>query len=64
MEEQRHNEAATYPPPLSEAKRQELERRVAEDDAHPEDVITWEEVKARTAGRLRGSFPFGPPLKH
>jgi putative addiction module component (TIGR02574 family) len=40
------------PPPLSDAKRRELERRVAEDDAHPDDVIPWEQVKARTAARL------------
>jgi putative addiction module component (TIGR02574 family) len=41
------------PPPLTEAQRQELERRVAEDNANPGDVIPWEQVKARTAARLR-----------
>jgi putative addiction module component (TIGR02574 family) len=41
------------PPLLTEAQRQELERRAAEDDAAPEDVVPWEEVKARTAARLR-----------
>jgi putative addiction module component (TIGR02574 family) len=45
--------AAEGPPPLTEAKRRELERRVAEDDASPDDVIPWEQVKARTAARLR-----------
>lgn len=46
--------AAEQPPPLlSEAQRQELARRVAEDDAAPEDVIPWEQVKARTLSRLQ-----------
>jgi len=40
-------------PLLSETQRQELRRRIAEDDANPEDVIPWEEVKARTVARLR-----------
>ena len=46
---------AKEPEPLlvTEAQRQELERRVAEDDAAPDDVVSWEEVKARTAARLR-----------
>jgi putative addiction module component (TIGR02574 family) len=45
--------AAEGPLPLTDAKRRELERRVAEDDASPDDVIPWEQVKARTAARLR-----------
>jgi putative addiction module component (TIGR02574 family) len=44
---------AEGPPPLTNAQRQEIERRVAEDDANPDDVIPWEQVKARTAARLR-----------
>lgn len=46
---------ATDPPSplLSETQRQELKRRIAEDDANPEDVIPWEEVKANTLARLR-----------
>jgi len=32
---------------LTDAQRKELERRVAEDDANPDDVIPWEQVKAR-----------------
>jgi putative addiction module component (TIGR02574 family) len=47
--------AASGPTPrLTEAQRQELRRRVAEDDAHPDDLIPWEQVKAdarRRAGR-------------
>ena len=40
-------------PTLSDAQLRELERRADEDDASPDDVISWEEVKARTAARLR-----------
>jgi putative addiction module component (TIGR02574 family) len=38
---------------LTEAQRQELERRAAADDASPDDVIPWEQVKAQTLARLR-----------
>ncbi len=31
---------------LSDAQRQELRRRVADDDTRPEDLIPWEQVKA------------------
>lgn len=47
--------AASGPSPrLSDAQRQELRRRVAEDDARPDDLIPWEQVKAaarKRAGR-------------
>ena len=33
-------------PPLSEAKREELDRRIADLEANPGDVVPWEEVKA------------------
>jgi putative addiction module component (TIGR02574 family) len=33
--------------PVPEWHRQELERRLAEADAHPEAAIPWEQVKAR-----------------
>ena len=39
-------------PPLSEAKRQELIRRVEDDDAFPDDVVPWETVLANTRARL------------
>ena len=39
-------------PPLSRAKRDELTRRAAEDDARPEDVVPWEQVKADILDRL------------
>ena len=39
--------------PLSELQRRELERRVADDDANPDDVTPWAEVEAQILGRLR-----------
>ena len=46
--------AAEAPPPLlNEAQRLELRRRVAEDDASPDDVVPWEQVKAQTLARLK-----------
>lgn len=39
---------------LTEAQKAEIDRRLADDDATPNDVFTWEEVKAeafRRAGR-------------
>jgi putative addiction module component (TIGR02574 family) len=41
------------PPLLSEALRRELERRVAEADASPDDVVPWEEVLAKALARFR-----------
>jgi len=35
--------------PLTDAQRAELDRRLAEHEAHPEDVVSWEEVKASIA---------------
>jgi putative addiction module component (TIGR02574 family) len=46
--------AAEQPPPLpTEAQRQELARRVMEDDTTPENVVPWEQVKAQALARLR-----------
>jgi len=39
--------------PLTEPQRQELERRLADDLANPDDVIPWEEVKAQLLARAR-----------
>ena len=39
--------------PLSEAQRQELERRLADSTARPDAVAPWEEVKARALARAR-----------
>jgi putative addiction module component (TIGR02574 family) len=39
--------------PLPDAQREELERRLAEHEANPGDVVAWEEVKASIAARLK-----------
>jgi putative addiction module component (TIGR02574 family) len=41
------------PPLLTEAQRLEIERRVAEDDASPDDVVPWEQVKAQALARIK-----------
>jgi len=38
--------------PLTNEQRAELDRRAADDDAFPDDVMPWDEIKA--AARLRG----------
>jgi putative addiction module component (TIGR02574 family) len=38
--------------PLTEAQRAELDRRVADDDAFPDDVLPWAEVKTAVRARL------------
>lgn len=38
--------------PLTDAQRAELDRRVADDDAFPDDVIPWDEIKASVRARL------------
>jgi putative addiction module component (TIGR02574 family) len=45
--------AAEPAPLLTEAQREELQRRVADDDANPDDVVPWEQVKAQTIARLK-----------
>lgn len=37
---------------LTSAQREELDRRVADDDAYPDDVIPWSEVRASVRARL------------
>lgn len=39
--------------PLSNSWREELRRRVAEDDAEPNALIPWEQVKAEALKRCR-----------
>lgn len=36
---------------LTDAQRLELERRADEDDAVPEDTVSWEQVKAEALAR-------------
>ena len=38
--------------PLSDARRRELERRADEEDASPDDLIAWEQVKSQTRSRF------------
>lgn len=46
--------AAESPSPLlTESQRSELSRRVEEDDAHPDDVVPWEQVKSQTLARIK-----------
>lgn len=42
-----------HEPGLSEAQKAEIDRRIAEDDAEPDDVLTWDEVKAELLARAR-----------
>jgi putative addiction module component (TIGR02574 family) len=39
--------------PLTDVQRIELQKRIAEDDARPDDVTPWEQVKASTLARLK-----------
>lgn len=39
--------------PITEAQRVELMKRIEEDDAHPENVTSWNQVKASTLSRLK-----------
>ena len=38
---------------LSDSQRNELRRRVAEDDDRPGDVVEWEQVKEQTLAGLK-----------
>ena len=37
--------------PLTDEQKAELDRRIADDDAHPDDAIPWEEVEAAARAR-------------
>ena len=43
--------AHPHPPLLTQAQRQELERRLADHEANPDDVVPWEQVKAEALAR-------------
>ncbi len=45
--------AESSSPSLSESQRNELRRRVIEDDGNPDDVVEWEQVKTQTLTGLR-----------
>jgi len=40
-------------PPLNDALRAELDRRLADHLANPADVVPWEEVKAAALARMK-----------
>lgn len=42
-----------HEPTLTEAQRAEIDDRIAEDDAEPDDVVPWDEVKAEALKRAR-----------
>jgi putative addiction module component (TIGR02574 family) len=48
-EEQREDKLA----PLTEAQKAELDRRLAEHLANPEDGVPWSEVKAAALAKIR-----------
>ena len=39
--------------PLTEAQRAELDRRIAEHEAKPDDVVSWEDIQVSIAERLK-----------
>jgi putative addiction module component (TIGR02574 family) len=45
------------PPPLTEAMKRELDRRIADMDANPDDEIPWEVVDAEVTEELRRCRP-------
>jgi putative addiction module component (TIGR02574 family) len=55
--------AEPHPPLLTEAQRQELERRLADHQADPSDVVPWEQIKAEALARFQSCSPVGqaPP---
>ena len=38
-------------PDLTEAQKQELDHRISKYEENPEDVLTWEEIKASVKGK-------------
>ena len=45
--------AEPHQPWLTEAQRLELERRLADHAANPDDVVPWEQVKAEVLARFK-----------
>ena len=43
-----------HEPALTEARKTEIDRRLAEDDAAPDDVVSWGEVKVQALKRAGG----------
>lgn len=40
-------------PPITEAQKAELDRRLADHLANPDDVVPWSEVKAAALAKIR-----------
>ena len=38
--------------PITDAQRAELDRRLADHEAYPDDVVSWEEVHSSISARL------------
>jgi putative addiction module component (TIGR02574 family) len=38
---------------MSDEMRDELDRRLADHEAHPDDVVAWEQVKAEALARMK-----------
>jgi putative addiction module component (TIGR02574 family) len=38
-------------PDLTTAEKRELDRRITDDEANPDDVMTWQEIKASIRGQ-------------
>jgi putative addiction module component (TIGR02574 family) len=49
--------------PLTEELKRELDRRLAEYEAHPERAVPWEEVHARVKERLARVGPDAPHIR-
>lgn len=43
-----------HEPDISEELKAALDRRLAEDDCEPDDVVPWETVKAKAMARIQG----------
>lgn len=39
-------------PPMTQSQTVELDRRIADHEKHPDDVISWDEVKAEALKRI------------
>jgi putative addiction module component (TIGR02574 family) len=45
--------AEPHAPLLTEAQRQELDRRLVDHAANPNEVVPWEQIKAEALARLK-----------
>lgn len=39
-------------PPLTDAQKAELDRRISDHETNPDDVVPWDEVKASALARI------------